>query len=75
MLYFAGADYAGRKRRNGKRVGFLTSGDSAFCKMIDEFYTQVINGTFRGADIQEAIAPWNLVGLCDPSKKNMYDYT
>lgn len=75
MLYFAGADYAERQRRKGETVGFLTSGDSSFCKMIDGFYTQVINGTFRGADVQSAIAPWNLAGLCDPAKKNMYDYT
>jgi tetracycline 7-halogenase / FADH2 O2-dependent halogenase len=75
MLYFAGADFAERQRRGGKTVGFLASGDPAFCSMVDESYTQVLDGTFQTNGIRKAIAPWNLVGLCDPAKKNMYDYT
>ena len=74
MLYFAGADFTERQRKVGNRAGFINSGDSAFCDMVDHFYNQVIDGTFRGSDISRAIEPWNMVGLCDPAKKNMYDY-
>ena len=74
MLYFAGADFTERQRRVGKHAGFLNSGDSAFCDMVDCFYNQVIHGTFQGSDVLNAIEPWNMVGLCDPLKKNMYDY-
>ena len=74
MLYFAGADFTERQRRVGKHAGFLNSGDSAFCDMVDRFYNQVIHGTFQGSDVLNAIEPWNVVGLCDPAKKNMYDY-
>lgn len=74
MLYFSGADFTERQRKAGTASGFLNSGDDAFCKMVDGFYDQVIDGTIVQNSITAAIEPWNLVGLCDPSKQNMYDY-
>jgi FADH2 O2-dependent halogenase len=74
MLYFAGADFTERQRRVGKTAGFLNSSDPQFCAMVDDFYTQVLDGTMKPSDISKAIEPWNLVGLCDPAKQNMYDY-
>ena len=74
MLYFAGADFTERQRRAGKSTGFLNSSDPAFCKIVDHFYNQVLEGTLDIHDIQKEITPWNLVGLCDPAKQNMYDY-
>ncbi len=74
MLYFAGADFTERQRRAGKTAGFLNSGDPKFCGVVDDFYTQLMDGTMRARDIQGAIEPWNLANLCDPSKQNMYDY-
>jgi FADH2 O2-dependent halogenase len=74
MLYFAGADFTERQRRLGKSTGFLNSSDPAFCKIVDGFYQQVLNGTLQVSNISDAITPWNMVGLCDPAKQNMYDY-
>jgi FADH2 O2-dependent halogenase len=74
MLYFAGADFMERQRRIGKRAGFLNSGDHAYCKMVDRLYNQLINGTIQVSDFHGEIEPWNMVGLCDPNKQNMYDY-
>jgi FADH2 O2-dependent halogenase len=74
MLYFSGADFTERQRRAGNLTGFLNSSDEAFCKMIDEFYKQVLNGTIRVSDFSGAIEPWNMAGLCNPAKQNMYDY-
>jgi FADH2 O2-dependent halogenase len=74
MLYFAGADFTERQRRAGKASSFLNSNDGAFCNMVDVFYRQMVEGSIDVASIAAAIEPWNLVGLCDPSKQNMYDY-
>ena len=78
MLYFAGADFTERQRRAGKNASFLNSGDTAFCKMVEGLYAGVIDPTILantiGMGIRGAIEPWNLVGLCDPAKQNMYDY-
>jgi FADH2 O2-dependent halogenase len=78
MLYFAGADFTERQRRAGKNASFLNSGDTAFCEMVEGLYARVIDPTILantiGMGIRGAIEPWNLVGLCDPAKQNMYDY-
>ena len=74
MLYFAGADFTERQRRKGCTSGFLNCGDEAFCNIVDKFYQQMIEGSIDGASIASTIEPWNLAGLCDPSKHNMYDY-
>ena len=74
MLYFAGADFTERRRREGCASDFLNCGDTSFCSMVDTFYQQMVDGTIDASSIVSAIEPWNLAGLCDPSKQNMYDY-
>jgi FADH2 O2-dependent halogenase len=74
MLYFVGADFTERQKRIGKSAGFLNSGNTVFCEIVEGFYQQVLSGTLQVSDISAAITPWNMVGLCDPAKQNMYDY-
>jgi hypothetical protein len=74
MLYFTGADFTERRRREGCAAGFLNCGDASFCSMVDTFYQQMVDGTIDASSIASAIDPWNLAGLCDPTKQNMYDY-
>ena len=74
MLYFAGADFTERQRRAGKSTGFLNSSDPVYCALVDRFYNQVLAGKLDTSDLAREITPWNLVGLCDPAKQNMYDY-
>jgi len=74
MLYFSGADFTERRRREGDPACFLNSGDKDFCSMVDSYYQQMVDGTIKVSSIAEAIEPWNMAGLCDPSKQNMYDY-
>ena len=74
MLYFAGADFTERRRREGCASGFLNCGDASFCSMVDTCYQQMVDGTIDASSIASAIEPWNLAGLCDPTKQNMYDY-
>jgi len=74
MLYFAGADFTERRRREGCASGFLNCGDQAFCKIVDVFYREMVDGTIDALSIASSIEPWNLAGLCDPTKQNMYDY-
>jgi hypothetical protein len=74
MLYFAGADFTERQRRAGKSTGFLNSSDPVYCALVDRFYNQVLAGKLDTNDLAREITPWNLVGLCDPAKQNMYDY-
>ncbi|HIO20545.1 MAG TPA: hypothetical protein EYN11_05545 [Phycisphaerales bacterium] len=75
MLYFVGADFTERQKRSGTETDFLNSGNVDFRNTVDHFYNQVVEGTLNAADIADAIKPWNMIGLCDPSKQNMYDYT
>jgi hypothetical protein len=42
--------------------------------MVEGLYNQLIDGTIQVSDFQGEIEPWNMVGLCDPNKQNMYDY-
>ncbi len=74
MLYFVGADFTERQRRAGCASGFLNCGDASFCKVVDTFYQQMVDGTIDASSIASAIEPWNLAGLCNPTKQNMYDY-
>lgn len=81
MFYFVGADFTERKRRSGDWKiggGFLNCDDPEFRSTVDRFHQQIISDQLDpaifGNDIRVAIKPWNKVGLCDPSKQNLYDY-
>ena len=73
MLYFAGADFSERKRRDNVETGFLNSHDEAYKAKVAYWYGQAVAGN-PIPNLASEIEPWNLAGLCDPMKKNMYDY-
>lgn len=84
MLYFAAAHFSEHQRRSGTYEmsdGFLNAGDEKFFGIVRRGYDSLsrIIKTGSGADafatdLARAITPYNLVGLCDPAKRNMYDY-
>ena len=74
MLYFSAADFTERQRRSGHISGFLNCNDEPFRKMAGRLYEQIADGSIDVSSIASAIKPWNLAGLCDPAKQNMYDY-
>jgi FADH2 O2-dependent halogenase len=86
MLYFAAATTYERRRAEGRiRPG------AAFLCADDPQWRSLVSGVFhrarqeRGGDDQgsnrfeqfvaEAIAPYNIAGLCDPRMQNMYRHT
>ena len=74
MLYFAGADFSERKRRNEGIASFLNCQDKPFRETVSRWIEQARLGNAIPC-LKDAIEPWNCVGLCDESKQNMYDYT
>jgi len=73
MLYFAGADFSERQRRNNIETGFLNIQDESYRVTVDRVYKHAVSGRAVN-NLGNEIEPWNLVGLCDPAKQNMYDY-
>lgn len=73
MLYFAGADFSERQRRMNVETGFLNSQDKTYTATVNHWYNEAIAGN-PIPNLGHQIEPWNMVGLCDPSKQNMYDY-
>ena len=73
MLYFAGADFSERKRREHKITGFLNSQDETYVATVSKWYEQAVAGN-PIPNLASEIEPWNFAGLCDPMKQNMYDY-
>jgi FADH2 O2-dependent halogenase len=86
MLYFAGAHYSEMQRRRDPSqsgLGFLNSHDPHFRQLVDDAHEEVCRlaaipqlgraefDRFE-SEIATAIAPYNLVGLCDPSRSNIY---
>jgi FADH2 O2-dependent halogenase len=86
MLYFAGAHYSETERRldpTQTGLGFLNSHDPRFRQVVDEAHARICqlaasphpdpveSARFR-SHIAGAIEPYNLAGLCDPRKNNMY---
>ena len=73
MLYFAGADFSERRVKENAQVGFLNSNDESYKSIVSRWYNCVIEGK-SVENLGKAIEPWNMVGLCDPDKQNMYEY-
>jgi FADH2 O2-dependent halogenase len=82
MLYFAAAVYCEVRERTGR-----AGPDEAFLLADDRAYREMAAAVFRAApavpageagrlaaDVGRALAPYNLDGLCDPGKRNMYPY-
>lgn len=84
MLYFAAATTCEHRRvENGAAAwSFLCADDTDFRKIVRRLREQ-LDRTHNGAisiagfeeQLRKAIAPFNSVGLCDPSARNMYRYT
>ena len=86
MFYFAGAHTSEQRRRSGiarPDDGFLLSHDEDFVAAVTKAYARVCTlatsqhvateeiEAFR-EEVAELIEPYNLAGLCDPAKRNMY---
>ncbi|MDB5390710.1 MAG: Tryptophan halogenase [Planctomycetaceae bacterium] len=88
MLYFTAAIWAEHRRRNGlwsKQDAFLGATDSRYVQIVEESYRDLIELTQQPRltatedhafllRMRERIAPYNLAGLCDPGRKNLYPF-
>ena len=86
MPYFAAATTFEQRRVTDRRNAgaFLLADDDRFCEIVDRLANtarRLTGGATHSevsafeAEVSAAIAPWNSVGLCDPSVRNMYRYT
>lgn len=86
MLYFAAATTCEQRRGERESDGFLLANDVEFRGIVDRLYNELValGPPAAAADSQvarfeqrlaAAIGPYNSVGLCDPSVRNMYRYT
>jgi FADH2 O2-dependent halogenase len=89
MFYFAAATMSENRRRCGLgQPGdqFLLADDSRFRSLVDQHHWELCRLTGAGSPsdddvrrFQESVAsglsPYNIAGLCDPTKRNMYPFT
>ncbi len=82
MVYFAAATTYEHRRHAGETVdAMLCADDMQLCEAVRDAYDWVTNldSTTTVDELQskiaDCIAPFNRVGLCDPSVHNMYRYT
>jgi tetracycline 7-halogenase / FADH2 O2-dependent halogenase len=81
MFYFAAATMSEHARRTGTHRpdhAFLLAHDNEFVARVQDCYSRVAQGvtdpaTFRD-HVAELLAPYNIAGLCDPAKRNMYPF-
>jgi FADH2 O2-dependent halogenase len=88
MLYFTAAIWTEQRRRNGtwnSSEAFLGATDPDYCRIVTESYQDLRNlinqpQTTAAEDqaflrrMRERIAPYDLAGLCDPARKNLYPF-
>jgi len=88
MLYFIGATFSEHRRREGRPTrddGFLLSHDGRFVELVGRYYADACrlarSPTLGVAEIQAFrdalfadVASYNVAGLCDETKRNMYGY-
>ncbi|MEL6545452.1 MAG: tryptophan 7-halogenase, partial [Myxococcota bacterium] len=82
MLYFAAAHFSEQQRRAGLPTGFLNADDSRFVSVVHSHHQALLAagvqarshefGLRFSESVAQSIAPWNLAGLADPKKRNMY---
>ncbi|OWK38294.1 NAD(P)/FAD-dependent oxidoreductase [Fimbriiglobus ruber] len=83
MLYFAAAIYCEERERRGE-----AGPDDAFLLADDPTYREIAAHVFRQAatvtaveaegfmkEVRDELGAYNLGGLCDPGRRNMYPYT
>ncbi|MCY2966816.1 MAG: hypothetical protein NT069_24830 [Planctomycetota bacterium] len=88
MCYFAGAIFSEDQRRKGKtgaHDAILMADQPAYRQVVDECYHELrrLLSLGRISDgqaeeyrqfVERRIAPYNLAGLCDPARRNLYPY-
>jgi FADH2 O2-dependent halogenase len=88
MYYFTGAIAAEHRRRGGEATGdeeILSSHIPEFRQRVESSYLELARLAQKGrpsADeirnferrVARDIAPWNIAGLCDPAKLNLYPF-
>jgi FADH2 O2-dependent halogenase len=82
MLYFAAATYCEERERAGRAApdaAFLLADDSAYRDVAAAVLRQapavVAEDAARfAAEVGRAIEPYNLGGLCDPGRRNLYPF-
>ena len=88
MFYFAAAHNSEDRRRRGLASpgsAFLLADNPSFRQAVDECYNRLLEITAAGApsasDVREfrqlvtrSIEPFNIAGLCDDSRHNMYPF-
>lgn len=83
--YFVGAIRSEQRRRQGIAAGdtFLQAQDADFRRTVDRLHARLLalratNSTSAAADaaytaeVAEALRPYNVGGVCDPARRNMY---
>lgn len=86
MFYFAAATVCEARRRAqpGQEASFLLADDVSFRSALETAYHRITELT-RGqapahavaafeASVAEVLSPFNIAGLCDPARRNMYPY-
>jgi FADH2 O2-dependent halogenase len=82
-LYFAAATTFEHLRAAGDTPEFLLAGDARWLRLVDDLRSQLPAGSDAGeADltafetaVARGIGPYNRGGLCNPSCRNMYQFT
>ena len=80
MFYFAGADHSERRRRAGEfgeNDAYVNAHDPEFRSAVARAYEAIRSGEAGASFAREtaaALEPYNHVGLCDPTKRNLYPY-
>jgi FADH2 O2-dependent halogenase len=88
MLYFTAATFSEHRRRtghNGSCPAFLNADNPGFTEAVTTAYAAVRAlagkaqlGRREASDyhreVAGLIAPYNVAGLCDPARRNMYPY-
>jgi FADH2 O2-dependent halogenase len=87
MFYFAGAHNSEDLRRRGKARpgnGFLLADDSEFRAAVNASHSRLLEITAHAPSsaevrefselVKQSIAPFNIAGLCDDSRQNMYPF-
>ncbi len=82
MLYFTAAIYGEERARSGRAGpddGFLLADDPAYRALAEHACRQALkvraaDATSFAASVRRAIEPYNLAGLCDPVRGNLYPF-
>jgi FADH2 O2-dependent halogenase len=82
MLYFAAAIYCEERERAGRAApdaAFLLADDADYRALAAAVCREAPGVTAGDADrfaarVRRAIEPYNLAGLCDPGRRNLYPF-